>query len=332
MKKLILIIAIITYSLCSAQNNEIFKTIRKISEFTFPKELTIAEVTFIDVNQQYYLITDRISKKVYLINRQGAQKVKELSVEKCDPGFTWRPIIARFVKDGILLLNSIPWGYRFSSDGNCLGKMDIKFVAPLLVSGMRNGDIIGFYNSKEPFLCIMDKYGEEKKKFGQFSNEFKNFLYRYEGGGLVLDEYDNIYQIDSYDWQIKKFDSNGKFTRIIGKKPPFFRKIEKDISNDPVKLMKEFGELIENKTTTQSMYLLAKNKILIQYFSTNAKRNRVFIQIVDYNGNELQSSEIAGTKRILFAQDNKLYFYNQPDLKNGILPNPKIEIYEFINN
>jgi len=311
-----------------AQKNAFESYFSKINEIKIPDEIIIGEISYLDFDDSNLLLTDRISKKVLLINYHSGKLITELDIEKCLPGFHWLPISAHFNGEEILLLNAIPWGYRFTKNGKCLGQMVTDFVKPQYICFLTNNIIVGLYNDKSLYLQKMEMNGRLLKKGDNIPEEFKNFTYRYEGGGVVSDFRDNIYFISSYDWQIKKFDKNLNFIKKIGYPPSYFRKIENDISREPNTAIIELGKVLKDKTTTLNIFLLSPNKLLIQYYNPNMKNNPIGISLIDTEGNNLLDKEIQIFKKMLLAKHNKVFFYVQPKPINDRLPNPIIEIYE----
>lgn len=326
MSKLVFIFLVL--STLFSQETEISKFFKYVMDIEFSQDILIGEISSLDVKDNNLLITDMIGSKVYLFDING-KLITELNAEDCIPGFHWRPMFAKYYEDGILVINSSPWGYRFSTDGDCKGSMDDEFIAPLDLCFLNNKKIVGYYNELDPYLAILTSSGETETKFGKFDNEFKNFRHRFEGGGLISDENDNIYQLESYTWKIKKYDKTGKFIGTIGTKPSFFRQIERDLDSNPVRVIRDFRKIVDGKTLVNSIFLLSKNIILIQYESSSSNNSMTFyLQIISNTGKDLIQELIRVSSPVLFAKDNYIYLSEQPSMTNGILPNPKLKVYK----
>lgn len=328
---LILLVSLVTVNRSQEENTIFEEYFNYTQTVKFRDDILIGAISFLDVsNDGRLLITDQISNKVILLNGTGESKLNELSVDDCYPGFNWRPIYAKFSVNEILLLNSIPWGFRFSHTGECQKIMDKEFIAPLHINFLNDGKIVGFYNEHEPYLALMNKEGVTIKKFGEYNKDFINFLYRYEGGGVICDKDDNIYQISPYNWEISKYSSNGKFIGKIGTKPTLFRQIEKDLSSSPAEVLKEFDSIINGKTLVHSIHLLSTLRILVQYTIINYSGTKFFLQVLNLEGEQIIPKLIEIQEPVLCAKNSKIYLSHQPEMLNGNLPNPEIKVYDYI--
>lgn len=310
------------------------KYFKKIKEIQLDDKILLAVISNLDINEEgNLLVTDNVGKKVYLFDANGKVK-KILSADTCHPGFNLNPIYAKFTKENeILLVNSGPWGFRFKKNGDCLGDVDQSFVAPLHVCFKNNGNMIGYYNYNEnggAYLEEMDPLGKPIKKFGEFPQDLSNIVSRLEGGGIVCDNNNNIYQLDVTSPTVKKYDSKGKYVGKISRKPSYFRGINEDIkeySGNPMELMKSVKNLFKKNTISYSLNMLDKDKILVQLLNNK----KYGIEIFDLNGNFLFEDELIYDKPIAATSNGYLYIVSQPTVsKNGILPNPIIEIYKLI--
>jgi hypothetical protein len=310
------------------KNFNFYKHAIKIETIKLDNRITIGEISTLDINEKGDLIvTDRIASKVYLFDKKG-HLIRILSPDSCTPGFHWKPFNAKFDKHGnILILNSVPWGYRFMKDGRCFRSMDVTFLAPLHISFFRDGSLLGYYNLDDGnYLKLMNNLGQEKKRFGEFPNEYKRIIYRIEGGGLVADDNDNIYQVNVVSPEIFKYNKYGSFTKSFSKYPSYFKRIEKDFSNNnPADNFKEMKNIMKDKTISSSLFLLKPNLLVVQFYT-----NKFYgIQICDTRGNYMNEEEIILDKPVINAKFGKIYFVHQPEPdQNGDLPNPEIEVCE----
>lgn len=309
------------------KNFNFYKHAIKKETIKLDNRIIIGFVSTLDINEKGdLLITDRITNKVFLFSKKG-NLIRELSPDSCTPGFHWRPFDAKFDKQGnILVLNSAPWGYRFNKNGKCVGGMDITFLGAPHISFLNDGSLVGYYNMEDGnYLKLMDNLGKEKKRFGKFPDEFKRIIYRIEGGGLVTDDNDNIYQINVVSPEIFKYDKNGNFIKSFSKYPSYFNGFEKDFySTNPTENIKEMLKM-KDKTLTSSLFLIKSNLLLLQFDAGKFYG----LQICDTEGNYLNREEIILDKPVINAKFSKIYFVNQPEPnKNGDLPNPEIEVYE----
>lgn len=322
---------IILYSVNISQevNFNFYENAKYIKTITFSEKILIGNINFLDVNESVgILVTDRIAGEVYLFEESG-NFINKVSPVLCYPGFNWRPIFSKFDKKGnILVINGGPWGFRFDSSGNCIGPMDISFLPPVHLDFLSNGQLVGYYNLDDGNqLKMMNSIGEKLFSFGNFPDEYKNLIYRLEGGGIVVDKHNNIYQVNVINPEIFKFNSEGQLINSFAKFPTYFRHVEKDLKqNNPVQIMHELPILLNHKTLVHGMFLYDEDILLLVF------DNQKFfgLQFVNTSGEYLLNEELFIDRPVLSAKNGKIYLLNQPDLKNNFLPNPEIEVYEIM--
>ena len=139
-------------------------------EIVLTDSIYIAHYTYLDVDTDgNFLLTDMVGEQVILFDQEGNYK-KMLTTEPCDPGFPWSPSQARFKPDGNIIVNSSLWGYEFSNNGECIGKLSDEFEFPHSMGFDNKGYIYGFYvygqQSKGYHIRKMNKQGESTNKFG----------------------------------------------------------------------------------------------------------------------------------------------------------------------
>ena len=114
-----------------------------------PDSLLIAEIKSLDVAPDgRMLVVDLIGRQALLFDPDG-KLLALLDPSVCHPGFEVRPVNATFSGDQSIFLNNAgPWGYRFTSEGSCLGNVDADY-AMVVHSGFQDvdaqGDLFGLY-------------------------------------------------------------------------------------------------------------------------------------------------------------------------------------------
>lgn len=332
MKNLIELLFIIILSLSiinkSTANDNFGKHFKKVKTIQLSSEVLIGEISYLDVDEQgNFLITDIIGKNLLIYDQEGKLKSK-LSAEPCHPGFTFNPLKAKYNTNGqILLTNSIPWGFRFNNDGNCLGKVDKTFTAPVEFCFDNSGNIYGYYQGNDGnYLCKMDSLGKEIARFGKFPSNFKNLLYRLEGGTIVCDKKGYVYNVNPVEPKIYKYNQKLELIATYKNEPSYYKMIQRDLStNQSQELLVEIGKVLKGKTLTHSFFLLDDDRIMVQYITSG----KCGVEILDLNG-KLIASEIIVPDLIMCAKYGKIYIVNEPQSDDwNNVPNPSIEVYQF---
>jgi hypothetical protein len=291
----------------------------------------IGTVSFLDADAfGRLLVTDQVGKAVYLFDKRG-KRLKTLSPDKCHPGFHWAPFKAVFCADGtILVLNSFPWGFRFDSEGSCLGGLDAKFTPPTHVGSVSSGELYGFYITQDSsYIKKMDRTGKSIKIFAVQTDKVQTLQYRVPGGGLVCDASGYVYLSKLTSPEILKYDSEGRLTMKMENNPSYYRRVESDISRAAggQSLMKEIPRVLEGKTTTLTLHLLDENLLLLQF----ALPNKMYgIEVFDTDGRDVLHKQVVTSEAMYSARKGLVYVARQPEPdNNGNLPNPVIVSFKF---
>lgn len=328
----LLLIIILSLSIInkSTADDNFVKHFKKVKTIQLSSEELIGDISYLDVDEQgNFLITDIIGKNVLIFSQDGKFKSK-LSAEPCHPGFTFNPLKAKFSPKGtILLTNSIPWGFRFKNNGECLGKVDKTFTAPVEFSLDNSGNIYGYYQDYDGnYFCKMDSLGKEIARFGNFPNNFKNLLYRLEGGGIVSDQHGYIYNANPIEPKIYKYNQKLKLIATFKSEPSYYKSVQNDLSSNKIdrhELMIEFGKIMKGKTLTHSLYLLDNDKILVQHITSG----KCGLDVFDLNG-KLLTAEIIAPEIIKCAKYGKIFIVRESESDDwNDVANPLIEVYQF---
>ncbi len=297
----------------------------KIREFTIDTTLRVGEIRYLAVDdKENLLITDFIRKEAYILNPDG-MLTKTLDPDSCDPGFHWSPVFANFINDKIYVINAGPWGYRFDKEGNCLGKMDNSFLSPRVLSSFSNNRILGYFAlNNELSLKVMDEFGKEEHKFGVFPVERRNFIVRFDAGGLVVDKNYNIYQMNVSDPVIYKYNERGKLLKMFNNYSKNFIKLDNDISNNPADLINKIKR-IQNVSWAEKLFLFTDNILLVKLRHPQQKYG---ILLIDLEGKLVCEKEYVIKDNLFYAKNGKLYFVSDQFSNNNQYLNPKITIYK----
>lgn len=298
-------------------------------EIKIPNNIILGNIETIDAFQNNkLLILDGIGSEVYLINTNN-DVIKKLNPEICNPGFHWRPLYTFFDKKGLIyIVNSAPWGFRFGKNGECIGPMDNTFLATYSIAFTSKNKIIGYYTTSDGnYLKVMDENGVEDSRFGLFPEEFKNLIKRFEYGGIVIDKFDNLYQLNANNPKIFKYDKTKNKIKEFVHYPSYYRAVKEDLPSDVKKIFTSLPRITGEKTLSQKIFLLDDDKIAIQLY--HKKTFSYGLEIFDLEGRYLLDKEITFNTPIKNAKNGLIYFEYQKDAdRNGNLENPSILIYQ----
>lgn len=326
-------------SIGRGDGNSFKKYLEMVNVIQLSHETTVGAINHLDFDENgRLLVTDQIGSQVLLYDSTG-QLLSELSPDPCDPGFNWIPYEARFYPDGsILVTNGGPWGYRFSSKGDCIGPMDNSFIAPQLYDIDKNGNIYGVYKENSYYIKKMNTNGEEIKR-SEYESAFANLFGQLGSGGLVCDDEGFVYLALPFSPYIRKYDSEGRFIGKIGWRPHYYEEIEQDIPYlaEPGQIHRAIQQVIQHKSITIDLFLLDKNALLVLYRNGyKAKRElnkEMGIVVISTNGIPLIKEEIQGDRKLWFTAAANGYVYREvlehtlDSLSVDI--NPMIEVYKF---
>ncbi|MDE2732541.1 MAG: hypothetical protein OXM02_13900 [Bacteroidota bacterium] len=295
--------------------------------FDVPDTLLIATIDHLDVDASgRLLVTDKLGQQVLLFDSTGAL-LASLDPRVCHPGFTFRPVKAMFGgSEFILLFNAGPWGYRFTSDGACLGGVHSDFGLSKFVDIDPKGGLIGVVDGPEWEVRQMDGSGKPLNSFPVAEPKFPNASYRFSGGGLVADGF-HVYFAWAPEPTVMKYTLDGEFVRRIRKSSRYFRSQHADM---PFEVSPEQVAALRNwtGTFTLALYELSEHLIMVQYLDN---RSGTGYQVFSKDG-ELVAEELGiGGWFFIHGGNGLAYGLFQPDLDDQReLPNPFITVYKFL--
>ncbi|MDE2955517.1 MAG: hypothetical protein OXU68_00695 [Bacteroidota bacterium] len=279
------------------------------------------------------LVVDMRGQQAFLFDQKG-RMLAPLDPSVCHPGFEVRPVHGIFIGDqSILLSNAGPWGYRFTTDGDCLGNIDPDFSltsAGFLSAG--HHDLLHGLSrgAGKAVVQAMDTRGKLLREIPLPSISHPNISRRIATGGLIADN-TNLFYTGPVDPHILRLSLDGKVITRISHRTSWFRDASADLpdlnQNDPMALVQAVGRVFRSTTLTDALFELTAETILAQYINPGAERG---YQIFTKQG-RLVAQELG--IEILFnaARDGLAYHVVQPGLDDsGELPNPFIEVYRFI--
>ena len=300
-----------------------------------PDPLLIAEIRSLDVAKNgRMLVVDMLGQQAFLFGPDG-HLLAVLDPSICHPGFEVRPVNAKFIGDqSIFLSNAGPWGYRFTPEGGCLGSVDPDYSLVAnsgFLKADSEGGLVGLYRRPDtPVARYMDASGKLIQEIALPASEYPNASHRIDMGGVITDE-THLFYAGAVEWHILKLTRGGAVVDKISHRTSWFRDVSQDLPDlnrsNPAELMQAAGQLLASSTIISGLFELTDQTIMVQY--SNGDRAQGY-QVFTKDG-QLVAQELG--IRLLFEHgtSGQVYRVVQPDLDEaGELPNPYIEVYQFI--
>lgn len=333
----------------SGANREGISSVSHIDDiFTLEREVVLADSVFItstthlDVDADGdFLLTDMLGKQVILFDRDGNYK-KMLTTEPCDPGFPWDPFQARFKPDGNIIAHTSQGGYEFSNEGDCMGELSDEFGFPQGMGFGNSGNIYAFYVYGQQgtgyHIKEMDRHGEEIRSFGFDDTYFWYTMRNLSLPNIIVDKNDYVYHVKKFNFQIDKYDGQGNFISPMGEKPDYYRELQINDSDFAMGNDSRSAsiESLGKFSTTQGLFLLNDETIMIEYHNDYNRRNKNSDEIkglafMDLEGDRLFNKDILTHINFVFAKDNLAYsLYDSTNSYKGIGGTPPIKIYRYL--
>lgn len=297
------------------------------------EDLLIAEIKTLDVDSDgRLLVVDLLGEQAFLFGPDGSL-LSSLDPSFCHPGFEFRPINAIFLDDqSIFLVNAGPWGYRFTAEGECLGSVHSDFSLAQLgfLDTDSQGDLVGLY--RVPTISIIKYMTPEGKTISEIelpASKFPNANVRIAMGGIVADETHTFYA-GALEPHVLKVARDGTIESKFAHRTSWFKDVSKDLpgiqAGDPAALFQAVGNLYATSTLTSRILELTDQMIMMQYLGPDGRGYQIFTK-----DGVLVAEELGIDYRFKQAVDGLLYQVIQPDMVSTGLPNPLIEVYQFLS-
>jgi len=313
-----------------------FKKIRTVG-FSDPlnilrDELLIAEIKSLDVDiSGRFLAVDLIGEQAFLFDSDGSL-LSNLDPSSCYPGFEFRPVNAIFLDDqSIFLVNAGPWGYRFTAEGKCIGNVHDDYI--MLQVGFMDtdtqGNLVGLYRMPaESIIKYMTSFGETTQEIILPQSTFPNANIRIAMGGIVADK-THIYYASAVEPYILKISIDGTIEAKISRRTSWFQEISKDIPvfdpSNPVAFMDAIGDFYGINTLTTRIFQVNDHDLMVQYAGPKGLGYQLFTK-----GGNFVAEEFGIDYHFDQAKRGFLYRVVQPEIDNTGLPNPIVEVYQYL--
>ena len=315
---------------------EHFQFVRSITfsdpESVSSEPLLIAQIKSLDVAPDgRMLVVDLRGLQAFLFGPDG-KLLAVLDPSVCHPGFEVRPVNAKFIgNQSIFLSNAGPWGYRFTTEGGCLGSVDPEFslvVNPNALDTDAQG-LVGFYRHLDKQVVRrMDASGKLLQEYTLPASDYPNATYRIGTGGLIADKTHHFYA-GPVEPHILKLTPDGAVVDRIAHRTSWFRDVSRDLpdGSNLAAIMQASGRFWASSTVVTELFELTDQVIMIQY--TNADRGQGY-QIFTKAG-QLVAQELGISVDFKYGASGLVYRVVWPELDAGDeLSNPFVEVYQFI--
>lgn len=307
------------------------KTIR----FDNPDTLLIAGIDYMDLDPEgRVLVVDQRGRQVLLFDSTGVLYAS-LDPTACHPGFTYRPLTAQFGGDKFIFVQNSGgegWGFRFTAEGDCLGRADIEYRGNREFAVDPSGILYDISHDhsdlKQRVLRHMNPMGKELEAFPIPAAKLPNATWRVRGGGLIADG-KHIYYASAVEAQVLKFALDGALDDRIVLDHSSFRFPRRDFPPASQAILSGFPEWARDVTMIEGFFELTAQTLFVQFRGMEGEGG---YQVISKEGVLIaEEMGIPLMPKLLHGEYGLLYRVIQPRLDSeGELPSPYIQSYRFV--
>lgn len=148
-------------------------------------------------------------------------------------------------------------------------------------------------------------------------------------GGIVADKTHTFYA-GALEPHVLKVAGDGTIESTFAHRTSWFKDVSRDLPgfqpSNPSALFQAVGRLYATSTLTSEIFELNDQSIMMQYSGPDSQGYQIFTK-----GGVLVAEELGIDYRFKQAMDGLLYRVIQPDADNSGLPNPFIEVYQYVS-
>lgn len=279
------------------------------------------------------LVVDHDGGQVLLFDASGTLQAS-LTVEDCHPGALFRPLTAHFGGDEFIFVQSSGgrWGFRFTSDGVCLGPADMDYTSQRFFDVDPTGALYDSYFSDPTrrILRRLNSAGKPVEEFVMPRTKYPNATQRVRGGGLIADG-NHVFVVSAVEPQILKFALDGTLDDRIVLRNSRFRFARRDLADasSHAAFLRGFHEWVQDITTIEEFFELTDESFLVLYRSKGLEAG---YQVLSKEGEVIaEEMGIELRAQLLHGAHGMIYRTVRPGSdSDGEFPNPRLEVYRFV--
>lgn len=284
-------------------------------------DIIIGEIkSLVVLDKTKFVILDKKSNSVNIIDIIGKTSTK-LSLEKEIPGLKLDPLaIYKDPAHGFWVSGATRYYFKFDEKGKLeanYSNNNYSATDKFCIDSKSNIIVYSMYSMVEPVLLyfnIMDNNIEELFKL-DFPQNRINIIRRWLGGGILIDDKNNIFIANGIEDKIYKYKFDGILLKYFKSKNIGYSQISEDIPPDKDGVLKYFMKK-KGRVDFDSffnLFFLNNNYDIVALFVVDGKLN---LEIFTSDGVLLNNKKIIIPHRLVLAENNFIYLTYQPD-KNG---------------
>ncbi len=269
-----------------------------------------------------------VARQVFMFSPRGSL-IGPIGGVGHGPGEYQRPAFVRLDKEDNIYIGDIGSGKLlvYTPERKYKSSFQLKKNPNRMTVNSKGVYVQSFDFSDENTIFHFSVDGRLLNAFSSIDENFRPLLViLYAGGGLVSDEYENLYQVTVAKYEIAKFSPQGRTITTFTRNAPFLR--GHNASLPPIQDRRAWQKLSYERTLIHNMFYLQPGFLFVQCINHDEKRNPDFLlEIFDLEGN-LVGKEIHLPNMIVAGVKDMICFVEQPT-SNGAkeISNPTLQFY-----
>lgn len=232
--------------------------------------------------------------------------------------------------EGFWVASSPNFLFRFSNDGELMQsyKVDGHYLYFRFAINAQAQAILFMDDAQPNYIASFDLAQNTFERLFEVetTSRFKNAMYRMNsGGGILLDEKQNIYFANTIENKIFKFNAKGILVGVFKSENKNFKLLDVDFPAGKAELMQWLGSK-PNFSSVLSIHLINTKSIVALYVIDNRPNIEIF-SVLD--GKVANAERIVLPLHMAYANENLIYLVYHPEKLDGSMKdsNPLILRY-----